>query len=76
MGVEMVGCGGRERRWTALWRAFDRGGPRVSLVSCDYDRVFEPPAIDLEQRRMFQRAADLLGIAIDRSSLATTASPS
>lgn len=73
MGVEMVGCGGWEGRWSArevLWRAFVRGVPRVSLVSCDYDCAFDPKAMDLEQRRMFQRAADLLGIAIDHQIFA------
>lgn len=68
MGVEMVGCGGWEGRWSARevhWRAVVRGVPRVSLVSCDYDCAFDPRPIDLEQRRMFQRAAELLGIVID-----------
>lgn len=68
MGVEMVGCGGWQGRWSArevFWRAFVRGVPRVSLVSCDHDCVFAPRAIDLDQRRMFRRAAELLGIVID-----------
>lgn len=46
-------------------RAFIRGVPRISVVSNEFDRTFDPPKIDLEQRRMYQRAADLIGIAID-----------
>jgi len=68
IGVEMVGCGGDMARWQArevLFRAFIRGIQRISVVSNELDRTFDPPEIDLEQRRMYQRAADLLGIAVD-----------
>lgn len=67
-GVEMVGLGGRDSRWSArevLYRAFGRAVARVSLVSNDAYDALDPPDEDLAQRRMFQRAAAALGITID-----------